>query len=401
MGSEQQETRSIRKRKYVPLSMEDEDDSVTVKMMKLDEDVDIDIRKAVHLPALRTPIRNCIPSYFVPKKLSDQRGKKKSNSNQNQNNNKDGTNYDLICDCCYNHDPSRFFQDTQNCPVCKDCGVVKVSEVTYCNELQESETKNKQCYKRRSYLGERLRQFSDSEPRIPEPDLQTIRYTYARLREAFNQDHPLFKKSTHKRAKYIERLVRSFTIYEDEFWEKDKQTKTQWAAEARRYKLPICTKTLRLSCPAKECIEKKNDMTPVYIECKSRQGGTYVAMMYCCNYCNAFAVSKEEAQRNNIFAGHIVSKFVQNYIRRARDCGIDDISTIPLPENAHHTMMGVLGGVLNQASANLPNLDIIEELRDKLKEIHAIIVKEFKKEKEFVCGTCEDQIEEEEKVVVD
>lgn len=216
MGSEQQETRSIRKRKYVPLSMEDEDDSVTVKMMKLDEDVDIDIRKAVHLPALRTPIRNCIPSYFVPKKLSDQRGKKKSNSNQNQNNNKDGTNYDLICDCCYNHDPSRFFQDTQNCPVCKDCGVVKVSEVTYCNELQESETKNKQCYKRRSYLGERLRQFSDSEPRIPEPDLQTIRYTYARLREAFNQDHPLFKKSTHKRAKYIERLVRSFTIYEED-----------------------------------------------------------------------------------------------------------------------------------------------------------------------------------------
>lgn len=185
------------------------------------------------------------------------------------------------------------------------------------------------------------------------------------------------------------------TIEEDEFWEKDKQTKTQWAAEARRYKLPICTKTLRLSCPAKECIEKKNDMTPVYIECKSRQGGTYVAMMYCCNYCNAFAVSKEEAQRNNIFAGHIVSKFVQNYIRRARDCGIDDISTIPLPEHAFTTTY--MGRILNTASANLPTVtDIMEELRLKLREIHAIVVKEFKKKEEESPVSEKVELEEEE-----
>lgn len=173
------------------------------------------------------------------------------------------------------------------------------------------------------------------------------------------------------------------TMEEDEFWDKDKQTKTQWAAEARRYKLPICTKTLRLSCPAKECIEKKNDMTPVYIECKSRQGGTYVAMMYSCNYCNAFAPTREDAQKNNVFAGHIVAKFVQNYIRRAKDCGIDDISTIPLPEHAFTTTY--MGRILNTASANLPTVtDIMEELRLKLREVHAIIVKEFKKKEEEV-----------------
>lgn len=173
-------------------------------------------KKEIRLPSLRTPIRNCIPNYFVPRKILDQRGKKKSNRlvvNQQQ---QDGTHHDLICDCCHNHDPSRFTQDSQNCPVCEDCGVVQTSQITYSNELQESQKKNSQGYKRRSYLGERLRQFSDSEPRIPEPDLQTIRYTYARLREAFDQGHPLFKKSPHKREKYIERLVESFTTREED-----------------------------------------------------------------------------------------------------------------------------------------------------------------------------------------
>jgi hypothetical protein len=33
--------------------------------------------------------------------------------------------------------------------------------------------------------------------------------------------------------------------------------KEGWVAEARRYKVPICTESLRLSCPAPECIEKK------------------------------------------------------------------------------------------------------------------------------------------------
>jgi len=170
----------------------------------------------LQLPSLRTPIRNCIPSYFVPKKISDQRGKKKSNPSLSSNQQQNGTCYDIICDCCHNHDPSRFIQDSQNCPVCQDCGVVKVSEVTYCDELQESQKKNTQCYKRRSYLGERLRQFSDSEPRIPEPDLETIRYAYARLREAFDQNHPLFKKSASKREKHIKRLVESFTNREED-----------------------------------------------------------------------------------------------------------------------------------------------------------------------------------------
>lgn len=173
------------------------------------------------------------------------------------------------------------------------------------------------------------------------------------------------------------------TLEEDMFWDDDRQGRAGWVAEARRYKLPICTGTLRLACPAKECIEKNVDMTPVYIECKSRQGGTYVAMMYCCNYCNAMTESREEAQKNNIFAGHNVSKFVQNYIRRARDCGVSDISSIPLPESTP-------ANALNQASNKLPNVNIIEEMRTKLDEIHQIIVKEFGKKPEFRCGTCEE-----------
>jgi hypothetical protein len=176
-------------------------------------------RETLLLPSLRTPIRNCIPSYFVPKKIVDHRGKKKSNVNTNNNNNNNNnvrSSNDLICDCCHNHDPSRFIQDSQNCPVCEDCGVVQTHQVSYYNELQESQKKNNQGYKRRSYLAERLRQFSDSEPRIPEPDLQTIRYAYSRLCEAFDQNHPLFKKSASKREKHIKRLVESFTNREED-----------------------------------------------------------------------------------------------------------------------------------------------------------------------------------------
>ncbi len=216
----------IKKRKwcdldYLETPFEGEEDNNINSPYKIfkegDAFEDNETRKDVLLPSLRTPIRNCIPNYFVPKKITDHRGKKKSNQEISQQQQRDGrTNYDLICDCCNNHDRSRFTQDTQNCPVCEDCGVVQTSQITYCDELQESQKKNKQGYKRRSYLGERLRQFSDSEPRIPEPDLEVIRHAYARLREAFNQNHPLFKKSAHKREKYIERLVKSFTIREED-----------------------------------------------------------------------------------------------------------------------------------------------------------------------------------------
>jgi len=217
---------SERKRKWIEsegeLEFENQDDlmiSHPYKSRKLEEEDGYEITKkspSLHLPSLRTPIRNCIPSYFVPKKLSDKRGKKKSNNTNHQNTVLHGTSNNIICDCCHNDDPGRFIRDCQKCLVCQDCGVVKVSEVAFENELQEMQKKNKQGYKRRSYLGERLRQFSDSEPRIPEPDLETIRYAYARLREAFNQDHPLFKKSTSKREKYIERLVRTFTDREED-----------------------------------------------------------------------------------------------------------------------------------------------------------------------------------------
>jgi len=217
---------SERKRKLpqpeVEPEFENQDDffvSYPYKFRKLEEEDGYEITKkspSLHLPSLRTPIRNCIPSYFVPKKLSDKRGKKKSNNTDHQNTILHGTNNNIICDCCHNDDPGRFIRDCQKCLVCQDCGVVKVSEVAFENELQEMQKKNKQGYKRRSYLGERLRQFSDSEPRIPEPDLEIIRYAYARLREAFNQDHPLFKKSASKREKHIERLVRTFTDREED-----------------------------------------------------------------------------------------------------------------------------------------------------------------------------------------
>jgi len=177
-----------------------------------------DTRKPyLKLPSLRTPIRNCIPNYFVPKKLYDRRGKKKSNKAvNNNNNNNDGPYHDLVCDCCGNHDQSRFIQDKQNCPVCENCGVVKTSEVTYSNELSEMQAKDKQSYQRRSYLSERLRQFTNSEPRISEPDLEIIRHAYARLREAFNEGHPLFKRSTRTQKKYIKGIVESFTSREED-----------------------------------------------------------------------------------------------------------------------------------------------------------------------------------------
>ncbi len=172
------------------------------------------------------------------------------------------------------------------------------------------------------------------------------------------------------------------SIEEEEFWENDKQTRTQWAAEARRYKVPICTKPLRLACPAKECIEKRHEMMPSYIKCKSKQGGNYIAMMFVCNYCSAFAPTREEGQKCNVFAGHIVSKFAQNYLRRARDCGVDDISAIPLPDGSpvvvenNHT-----DSILNKASDKLPNnvQDIIKSMSEKLNEVYSIIVEEYKK----------------------
>lgn len=179
--------------------------------------------------------------------------------------------------------------------------------------------------------------------------------------------------------------VETTTIEEDMFWEEDRQGKDSWVTEARKYRLPISSKTLALACPADECLKMKGEMTPVYIECKSRQGGTYVSMMYCCNYCNAMTESREEAQKNNIFAGHNVSKFVQNYIRRARDCGIKDISTIPVPGGL--TCPGMMPSILNQASDKLPTIDVSEKLKameTKLEEIHHIIIKEFGKKKPAV-----------------
>ncbi len=173
------------------------------------------------------------------------------------------------------------------------------------------------------------------------------------------------------------------SIEEEEFWENDKLTKAQWAAEARRYKIPICTKTLCLTCPAKECLENGNVMSPAYITCKSRQGGTYVAMMFVCNYCSAFAPTKEDAQKCNVFAGHIVTKFAQNYLRKARDCGVNDISKIPLPPGT--TVVTGLCNIdemaikLNQSSNNLPNL---VDMSKKLDEIHSIIVDHFGKKVE-------------------
>jgi len=182
------------------------------------------------------------------------------------------------------------------------------------------------------------------------------------------------------------------SIEEEEFWESDKHTKAQWAAEARRYKIPICTKSLRLACPAKECIEKGNEMIPAYISCKSRQGGNYIAMMFTCNYCSAFAPTKEDAQKCNVFAGHIVSKFAQNYLRRARDCGIDDISTIPLPDGSPVETNNQTDNILNKASDRLPNIqDTIKSMSQKIDEVYSIIIER----KGMMCGTCKDQTFEE------
>lgn len=175
------------------------------------------------------------------------------------------------------------------------------------------------------------------------------------------------------------------TQEEMEFWDNDSQGKEGWVAEARRYKVPICTESLRLSCPAPECIEKKIDMVPAYLKCKSKQGGNYIAMMFVCNYCNAMTATKEEAQRNNIFAGHIVSRFAQNYIRRAIACGISDISTIPLPSGAVTTVEEQqTGNILNKASTQLPNTDVIEEMRIKLDEIHQIVIGFQTREEEVI-----------------
>jgi len=179
--------------------------------------------------------------------------------------------------------------------------------------------------------------------------------------------------------------VETTTIEEDMFWEEDRQGKDSWVTEARKYKLPISSKTLALACPADECLKMKGEMTPVYIECKSRQGGTYVSMMYCCNYCNAMTESREEAQKNNIFAGHNVSKFVQNYIRRARDCGIKDISTIPVPGGL--TCPGMMPSILNQASDKLPTIDVNDRLKTietKLDEIYQVVIGFQTREEEVI-----------------
>lgn len=180
------------------------------------------IRLVEHLPSIRIPLRNCIPNYFVPKKIGDRRGKKRKKEEEEERNKQrngvsiflsggdshlsenstssHGTDYNLICSSCNNHDLSRFLEDTQGCPVCENCGTVQVSQVSFKDECWETPKRVSQAYQRRSYIGERLRQFSGTEPRIPEQDLEAIRYIYAELCKAFHSNHPLFTRSKNPRG---------------------------------------------------------------------------------------------------------------------------------------------------------------------------------------------------------
>lgn len=187
---------------------EDEEERETEDFIKQPESKK---HKLYHLTSLRNPIRNCIPNYFVPRKLTDKRGRKRKNKSTKSSNRPEGeqqansptsflstlnngTNHNSLCTSCNNNDLSRFIKDTQGCPVCQDCGTVQVSEMSFEDECWQIPEKNSQGYQRRSYIGERLRQFSGTEPRIPEQDLEVIRFVYASLRKAYHSDHPLFKR---------------------------------------------------------------------------------------------------------------------------------------------------------------------------------------------------------------
>lgn len=168
------------------------------------------LRKLVQGAYLRVPLRNKIPNMFIPKKTDDRRGKATKKSKQekqkafflrhgvtNNTNYSEEYGVDSTCHNCGGDGDRCFIYDRrQGDTVCKNCSVVQKNIKIFENHSKKTEASLERekapqfSSSRRAYISEKLRQFSNTEPRINDQDLSIIRNTYYNLRKDFNSDHP-------------------------------------------------------------------------------------------------------------------------------------------------------------------------------------------------------------------
>jgi len=178
------------------------------------------------------------------------------------------------------------------------------------------------------------------------------------------------------------------TENEQKFWktayDQAKITKNNWVQGCRRYNIPVARKSLALACPAENCLKQRQYMFPSYIPCSSKTGGgKYIGMVYNCIGCSSVAESREEEQESNIWSNYNPSKFALRYTQRARRCGIDNLSIIPVP----YVDEQKVAIDLRKAAIDLPNsfdfAKVIEEIRDAQKKILKLLMKEQEQEEEL------------------
>lgn len=198
------------------------------------------LRKLISSTSLRVPQRNMIPNLFVLKKTNDKRGKttKKERAEKEAAfflKHTNGDNYSFehgvnsTCSSCGSNGDRCFIYDRrQGDTVCTNCSVVQsqcqITEdprQTHYQEINEEvEGSRATCTSsRRAYISEKLRQFSNTEPRIPDEDLSVIRNVYHSLRRDYHTDGP-YHHSILKREDNSTRLnrIRSwFTDKEEDF----------------------------------------------------------------------------------------------------------------------------------------------------------------------------------------
>lgn len=179
------------------------------------------------------------------------------------------------------------------------------------------------------------------------------------------------------------------TENEQKFWktayDQAKITKSSWVAGCRKYNIPVSRKGLALACPSACCIKQQQYMFPSYIPCSSKTGGgKYVGMVYNCIGCSADATSREEEQETNIWSNYLPSKFALRYTQRARKCGVENISTIPVPYTSSSSNEQKTETELTRASVNLPtNFDFqkcFEEIIEGQRKLIGLLMKDLGQE---------------------
>lgn len=168
------------------------------------------IRSKISSLKLRVPSRNRIPNIFVTKKTHDRRGKLTKLERERKNRDfflnlgisqntlisgEHGVN--ARCSSCH-CDGDRFFiyDYHQGDTICTNCSVVQSQSLLTLEDQNPKylEKRKRSGDSRGAYIAEKIRQFSNSEPRISDQDLWYIRNVYHHLCSDFNSDHSVLKR---------------------------------------------------------------------------------------------------------------------------------------------------------------------------------------------------------------